>query len=955
MNIIICIVFGAVIAVTVYDLGKVGNQTASVIKRDVSKVIENARLGRELYSVFEKNGLLTRTFFNSQKALEKEGTEIILKLSYIIEKNGDEELESALRSYYDHMILFLEQCGIINESVEITETYNKSILEMLNILDAYLADSIIEMTLKGEDISTIEQLTAMMPSFRETMFNISLKFARIKPLRTDTREVTPIVGILDDLHLRLKTLLASDEAIARQAQKLMDTAIEYKDAVIRFNNEMIELKTRFIMLEAVKDKAIILTDRKDYDVLNTADLLREETGVTVRKSIRFILSLSAAVIIAIALFTYYFFFKTIREPMTSILNGIELFRKGNLKNQLELKRNDEWRVIELALNRMADDLGKSYENLELNKNEVERLYKELKRNLNELEAEMMQRELTEAALVQNEQKHRTVLEASPDPVAVHDTNELVTYINPAFTRIFGWTPDEILNTKLAGFVPHHSQYSNRIIQEKIKNGEVFSGIESKRYTKNGEIRDVSISGAGFFDSKGDLLGNVITYQDITHRKKTEEEISYMAYHDTLTGLMNRKSFYLRLDEVMNQAKRQRNRKWAVMMLDLDRFKYINDTLGHEFGDELLILSAVRLKKCLRKSDHIFRLGGDEFTIILSNIHSATDIAKVAVKIREEIAKPYLIKETEIYNSVSIGISVYPDDGEEIEVLVKNADIAMYAAKDDVQGYRFFTEEMNTKAIERMKLESSLRNALQENEFHLNYQPLVNDSGNIIGLEALLRWVHPTLGVVSPTQFIPIAEETGAIVTIGKWVLDMALKQAKEWHDKGFDHLFIAVNLSTRQLKEPDLVETVQKIIAEVDFDPKHLKLEVTESGIMEEPEDAIAKMKQLREKGIRFSIDDFGTGYSSLSYLKRFPIDTLKIDRSFVMDSMQNRDDREIIKTIIAMAKNLNIETVAEGVETKEQQDFLKGLGCRMMQGYFFGKPMSAFEIETVFDNWGKK
>jgi EAL domain-containing protein (putative c-di-GMP-specific phosphodiesterase class I) len=279
-------------------------------------------------------------------------------------------------------------------------------------------------------------------------------------------------------------------------------------------------------------------------------------------------------------------------------------------------------------------------------------------------------------------------------------------------------------------------------------------------------------------------------------------------------------------------------------------------------------------------------------------------------------------------------------------LVKNADIAMYAAKEEGQGYRFFTEEMNRNALERMMLEGSLRNALQHDQFALFYQPLVDDRNRIVGMEALLRWHHPTLGMVSPFKFIPLAEETGAIIPIGKWVLHTACEQAKKCHKMSHTKFYVAVNLSIQQLREPDFVETIEQVLETTGLPPECLKLEVTESSIMEDPEQAIAKMKTLRAKGIHFSIDDFGTGYSSLSYLKRFPIDTLKIDQSFVMDATTNKDDQEIIKTIISMAQNLNLEIIAEGVETREQQTFLIRHGCHMMQGYYFGHPMPADKFE---------
>ncbi|GAK59156.1 sensory box/GGDEF family protein [Candidatus Vecturithrix granuli] len=570
----------------------------------------------------------------------------------------------------------------------------------------------------------------------------------------------------------------------------------------------------------------------------------------------------------------------------------------------------------------------------------------------QLQREILDHKRTAEALQKSEECYRTLLEAAPDPVVVYDGEGHVTYLNPAFSRVFGWTLEESRGQEL-NLVPVECLAENRLILKKIRQNLPVSGIETSRFTKAGKRIDVSISGAGFFDAQGALLGSVITIQDITERKKTEEEIRFIAYHDALTGLENRKSFYMRLEDHilrLHGKERRISDKWALMFLDLDRFKYINDTLGHDVGDELLKVIAVRLQKCVRKTDYVFRLGGDEFTILLNGLSTDADAARVAQKIRRTVALPCEIKNHELFITVSLGISIYPHDGQDVETLVKNADMAMYAAKEESEGYRFFTEEMNQKALERMRLERSLRTALQNNQFIVHYQPLINSQNRILGMEALVRWHHPEYGLINPSRFIPLAEETGAIVSIGKWVLHTACQQTKLWHDMGYANLYVSVNLSTRQFKEPDLIETIEQVLEVTGLPSNCLKLEVTESGIMENPDQAIVTMHYLRAKGIRFSIDDFGTGYSSLSYLKRFPIDTLKIDRSFVMDSIQNKNDQEIIKTIISMARTLNMEAIAEGVETREQHEFLIQQGCQMMQGYYLGLPMPAEQFQERLD-----
>jgi diguanylate cyclase (GGDEF)-like protein len=476
-------------------------------------------------------------------------------------------------------------------------------------------------------------------------------------------------------------------------------------------------------------------------------------------------------------------------------------------------------------------------------------------------------------------------------------------------------------------------------------------IETLRNTKDGRLVDVSIL-AKPISTELEEAAIYVIYRDISSRLRKDRELRYIAYHDTLTGLPNRKSFYSCLEDLLHHAgRRDSDRVWALLFLDLDTFKQVNDTLGHDTGDQLLKGVAGRLKNCLRETDHLFRLSGDEFTIILTDLKRDIDVARVAKKILEVIRRPFQFSGQEIFTSTSIGISVYPSDGWDVEGLVKNADIAMYAAKEKGgDNYRFFTEEMNRKAQHRMKLENSLRQALDRNELRLYYQPLVNENNGIEGMEALLRWEHPELGLILPSEFIRITEETGIIVPVGKWVMETACTQTKRWHEMGFPELFVSVNLSARQLQEPDFEETVMHIIEKTGLPPSSLKLEVTEGSMIQNPEQSISKMKFLRSKGISFSIDDFGTGYSSLSYLKRFPIDALKIDRSFIIDSMRSKGDREIIKTILSMARNLKIDTIAEGVETTEQKEFLTNYGCNTMQGFLFAQPVPVESFKRLLE-----
>jgi len=557
------------------------------------------------------------------------------------------------------------------------------------------------------------------------------------------------------------------------------------------------------------------------------------------------------------------------------------------------------------------------------------------------------RKKAENALRESEERHRTVLEASPDPVAVYNSTWKMTYVNPAFSEVFGWTLEECLGRNI-DFVPQEYLSDMKSALGTIVKGGTISGIESRRWTKDRRLIDVGISAAAFFDDQGSLQGSVVTFQDITERKRTEEQLKFIAYHDPLTGLPNRKSFYEHIEDRLIRSRRNPTRRWALLFLDLDRFKDVNDTLGHDVGDELLKAASRRIQSCLRKSDYMFRLGGDEFTILATNLTKDIHAATVAERILKGVARPFHIFGHEVYITGSIGISVHPEDGDSVEGLVKNADLAMYVAKEEANNYRFYAQEMNERALERLSLDSSLRQAAQRNQLVIHYQPLVDQERRIVGLEALLRWRHPELGLIHPDRFIPLAEETGAIIGIGEWVLATACRQVQQWRLAGREELFIAVNLSARQFKQPDLVETVRRVLEETGLPAECLQLELTETSVMTNPEEAVAKMRELHQEGIRFSIDDFGTGYSSLNYLKRFPVDTLKIDRSFVREATSNAEDQEIIRAIISMARNLSMEPLAEGVESREQQEFLAEHGCEVMQGFFFGRPVPGEEIDRL-------
>ena len=457
--------------------------------------------------------------------------------------------------------------------------------------------------------------------------------------------------------------------------------------------------------------------------------------------------------------------------------------------------------------------------------------------------------------------------------------------------------------------------------------------------------------APLFDETGRTRGAIGATLDITERKRAEEQIKSLAYHDSLTGLPNRRLFQDRLSMAVAQAHRN-SQRLAVLFLDLDRFKSVNDSLGHAAGDRLIQDVAERLRTCLREGDTVARLGGDEFTLLLPGVAQVVDAARVAEKVLDSLRVPFLIEDRELLTTASIGISLYPEDGRDADTLVKNADAAMYRAKQQGRdNYQLCAPALNATALERLALESSLRHAVGQDELVLHYQPVLDlASGRVRAMEALLRWRHPDLGLIPPGDFIPLAEMTGLVIAFSPWVLRTACAQAREWQDAGHSGLGVAVNLSARQLQHPDLVGHVKRALEETKLEARFLELEISETSAMQGPEANVPTLRALKALGVGIAIDDFGTGCSSLSYLKRFPIDTLKIDRSFTAEITRDPDDAAIANVVIALAHTLKLRVVAEGVETDDQLAFLTARRCDEAQGYLFAPPRPAHDCTEMLD-----
>ncbi|MCR8849834.1 EAL domain-containing protein [Rossellomorea sp. SC111] len=538
---------------------------------------------------------------------------------------------------------------------------------------------------------------------------------------------------------------------------------------------------------------------------------------------------------------------------------------------------------------------------------------------------------------ESEDQYRSLVDLSPDIIAVI-SDQTFYYINEAGSRLIGADgPADILNQNVSKFT---SAENIRRVREETYGSTSGERFELTVYRLNGEEIELEISAMPIL--YGGRMAIQLVGRDITNRKKAEKTIHTMAYYDSLTGLPNRNKFKQHLSGSLRDNPDQ---LMAILFLDLDRFKVINDTKGHSTGDSILRKVAFRLEKVLSDKGIVFRQGGDEFIIILSNMNER-EVAETTKEILQSFISPIFIQEQEFFVTPSIGISMYPKDGRDEESLIKQADTAMYLAKErGKNNYQFYYPELEKASSRNMEIENGLRKVLEFDQLCLHYQPKVDlDTLNIIGVEALIRWEHPTLGMISPAEFIPLAEETGLIIPIGEWVLREACRQSKEWEETGMGIIPVAVNISVRQIKDGGFVEMVKEILSEYKFKPDRLELEITES-IMQDFEISTKVLNKLKKVGVMISMDDFGTGYSSLSNLRHLPIDSIKIDKSFVDDIMEDSNQVSIVKAIIDMSQNMNFITIAEGIEMENQMLFLKRNGCQIGQGYHFSRPLPPSEL----------
>ena len=564
---------------------------------------------------------------------------------------------------------------------------------------------------------------------------------------------------------------------------------------------------------------------------------------------------------------------------------------------------------------------------------------------------MVERAANAEALFEEKERAQVTLNSIGDAVISTDLGGRVTYLNAVAESMTGWSLKEASGRPLEEVfriadVTTRESAQNPMALAILENKTVGLASNCVLIRRDGTEAAIEDSAAPIHDRRGHVTGAVMVFRDVTMTRALSLKMAHLARHDSLTDLPNRVMLNDRLTQALALAHRHQ-KSLALLFLDLDRFKGINDSLGHAIGDRLLQSVAERLLACVRSSDTVSRQGGDEFVILLSEVTQRADAAATAEKILLALSTPHRIGQQDLHLAASIGVVTYPDDGTEAKTLLKHADLAMYRAKDSGRNtYRFFEPDMNGYTADRQSLESGLHRALERQEFVLHYQPMVSlDSGEFTGVEALIRWRHPERGLVYPAEFVPIAEESGFIAAIGRWVLHEACRQSRAWRAAGLPPLPIAINISTVELRGKGFVESVGGILEEHGLVPLDLELELTETFLMRDSTSTAAVLQSLSNLGVRIALDDFGTGYSSLSHLKRFPIDTLKIDQSFVHNLATDADDASIVSAVIGMGKGLQIRVVAEGVRTWEQLAFLRKQGCPEGQGYYFSRPVSAREF----------
>jgi len=772
-----------------------------------------------------------------------------------------------------------------------------------------------------ESIDTLRDLVLERASLRDQYFLFREERAKIKWIEKNTK----LILVLNNIKSRIEG--ETDSEILRQIEQnsseianVFERLVAIPTVFTQESGEQTKTRQEFEkrLMSQLLVKVAVIQDR--------LNVLQENSERRVTDAFHYLIGVAAGFVAVLSLmtaFTLIFIVKLISRRLEALHLGARIVAEGDLDFRLDEAGADELTEVAESINLITGKL---------------QLYTK------ELENDLIERKQNEMRLL----LAGKVFANSGEAIMITDADARILSVNPAFSLITGYSREEVIgeSTRLLRSGRHDAAFYDSLWASLNERNQWQGEIWNRR--KSGEFYPEWLTIAAIRDAEGAITNYVASFSDITEHKRAQDRIEFLAFHDPLTRLPNRVLGRDRVGQAIAYAERMKT-KMAALFLDLDKFKLVNDTLGHAVGDALLQAVAGRLQGCLRETDTLCRLAGDEFLIVLQDTRDNEAVSIICEKILALLVKPFALEGQSLTTSFSIGIAVYPEDGRNTDELLRSADTAMYEAKEAGRNtYRFFDRRMNADVSRSLHLREEMRQALSRGEFELYYQPQIDlESGDVIGVEALVRWNHPERGLVFPGDFIAIAEDSGLIVPIGEWVLLEACRQAKLWLLDGISSCVVAVNLSGAQFTRGTLVETVSRALQESGLPPELLELELTESILIQDAEGVLAIVRQLKSFGVKLSIDDFGTGYSSLSYLKRFNVDKLKIDQSFVRDIASDPDDKAIVNAIIQMARSLGLTTIAEGVENADALALLTELGCDEVQGYYFARPMNRASLSA--------
>ena len=931
VNLLVIVVFAAVALTVILSFRHVRHLLTETVSGHVEMAAANAQTGVALSMAMTEASNFLHSYYTDKSEFEDKASSLRIQAAALIERNMTEELKAPLIRFRDQVEALTQQCRLVNAQLLLITVAEGDLSFHIDNLEEIIAEEMIDRVLAGQETDTLEQFSALAMGYRETLLRASRIHANNWPdhyaLRSNPSD--PLAELLNDFLLRVRTLSAGTEAMASEGRAMSANIENYLTAHARLHVLTADLARQAARLRQTMNETMAAMAERDARFMTRASHVEDQIATATNRTGLVVVLMASIMVIALAGATMVFIQDSLRGPMAQISKGLKALSSGDFNTTLNMGRQDEWAEIERDINAMAMSLASYYAEIQENRAEIEQAYNELLRA---------------------EQKYRTVADFTYDLEAWLGPGGEMLYISPSCERITGYRRERFMDDPgLLHTIIHRDDvnlWRTHMVEASTRGEE---GTDFRIFRRDGRMRWISQVTTLLPDDQGLRF----SMRDITDRKFMERQLEYESLHDPLTGLSNRVLCLDRINLALERSKRHGDSYFAVVFMDLDRFKVINDSLGHSFGDKLLIETSTRLLKCVREVDTVSRFGGDEFILLLEDLDLPREGIRTVKRVRDVFREPFRIDGHNIPMSASFGVVLSPTGTNNPEEILQNANIAMHRAKESGRDrIKVFNTRMLDQAQGQMTLENDLRQGLADEQFHLMFQPIFSlKKHGLTGFECLSRWLHPERGNVSPGEFIPVAESSGLIVDLGIWVLGRACSTYVRWLERYPDQvkdLTMSVNVSSRQFSRHDLVEQVAEVLEKTGMPPRALKLEITETSIMEYAGNVVGKLYRLKDLGILVSIDDFGTGYSSMAYLQRFPLDNLKIDLSFVKMLDVSQENVEIVRAIITLAHTLGLEVVAEGVEKKEHLEQLCALDCEYGQGYYFSHPLSEEQAEEL-------